>query len=59
LKSSNFPILGFSGGAELAFDELKDGFRRRRSKRLQFGDQELAAGDKLNGIPGAKMEILV
>jgi hypothetical protein len=54
----SFPILSFSGGAELAFDEPKDGSRRKSSKRLQLGEQKLAARDKLNRIPGAKMEIL-
>jgi hypothetical protein len=35
----------------LEFAEPKDGARRRSPEKLQFGDQKLAAGDKLNGKP--------
>jgi hypothetical protein len=38
--------------------EPRDAPKRKSSHKLQFGEQKLAGGDKLNEIPGENLEFL-
>jgi hypothetical protein len=61
----SFPILGFSGGAELAlgrakraaFEEKVPMTSGNSTKDIPFGGSEVDGRDKLGQTPGTKMEI--